>query len=71
MADYIPPKLKGNKVPLNNLVQPAQHKRAWNAAQRAGLSLADYVGALIDRDAGLPNKLDEAKQEALPIAKAS
>lgn len=71
MADYIPPKLKGNKVPLNNLVQPAQHERAWYAAHRAGLSLADYVGALIDRDAGLPNKIDDANQEALPIAKAS
>ncbi|WP_343320568.1 hypothetical protein AAFM46_16885 (plasmid) [Arthrobacter sp. TMP15] len=56
---------------MNNLVQPVQHERAWYAAQRAGLSLADYVGALIDRDAGLPNKLNDVKQEALPIAKAS
>ena len=71
MADYIPPKLKGNKVPLNNLVQPAQHERAWHAAHSVGISLADYVGALIDRDAGLPNLDHITSQEALPIAKAS
>lgn len=68
---YATPKLDGNRVALRGRLYPDQHKRAHEAATHHGLSLSDYVGALIDRDAGLPNKIDDARQEALPIAKAS
>lgn len=70
-APYVTPKLDGNRVALRGRLFPDQHKRAHEAALSHGLSLSDYVGALIDRDAGLPNKIDDAMQEALPIAKAS
>ena len=37
-----------------------------------GLSQADYVGALIDRDYGLPNALDDRQNaEELPITKTA
>lgn len=65
------PKLDGNRVALRGRVFPDQWKRAHLAADTHGLSLSDYLGALIDRDAGLPNKIDNSQQEALPIAKAS
>ncbi|WP_269450090.1 hypothetical protein [Arthrobacter sp. U41] len=40
------------------------------AMQRYNMSFGEYVGALIDRAAGLPNKLDGMHQEALAIDKA-
>lgn len=66
-APYVMPKLDGNRVPLRGRVFPEQHKRAHEAALRNGLSLSDYLGALVDRDAGLPNKIDDKNQEALPM----
>ena len=70
-APYTAPKLDGHRVALRGRIYPDQHKRAHEAASQHGLSLSDYLGALIDRDNGLPNKLDNKDQEALPIAKAS
>lgn len=64
------PKLDGNRVALRGRVFPKQWRQAHAAAAAHGLSLSDYLGALIDRDAGLPNKIDNSQQEALPIAKA-
>jgi hypothetical protein len=66
---YATPKLDGNRVALRGRIYPAQHKRAHEAANSYGLSLSDYLGALIDRDNGLPNKIDNPDQEAL-IARA-
>lgn len=68
---YTTPKLDGHRVALRGRLYPDQHKRAHEAANAHGLSLSDYVGALIDRDNGLPNKLDNTNQESLPIARAS
>lgn len=68
-SPYATPKLDGNRVALRGRIYPDQHKRAHEAAQEHGLSLSDYLGALIDRDNGLPNKLDDANQEALPISR--
>ena len=70
-AQYSTPKLDGHRVALRGRIYPEQHKRAHDAAFENGLSLSDYLGALIDRDRGLPNKLDQKRQEALPIAEAS
>lgn len=70
MEEYRAPKLIGKRAPLNCLVLPEQHHRAWEATQQYDMSFGEYVGALIDRAAGLPNKLDGMHQEALPIAKA-
>ncbi|WP_369021757.1 hypothetical protein [Paenarthrobacter ureafaciens] len=69
---YAMPKLDGNRVPLRGRVSPVQHKRAHEAAAMYGLSLSDYLGALIDRAEGLPNKIDNPdNQGTLPIAEAS
>lgn len=68
---YSTPKLDGNRVALRGRIYPDQHRRAHQAATEHGLSLSDYLGALIDRDHGRPNKLDNPNQEALPIARAS
>lgn len=62
---YATPKLDGLRVALRGRISPAQHKRAHEAAGRYGLSVSDYLGALIDRDNGLPNKLDNPGQGAL------
>ncbi|WP_052207403.1 hypothetical protein [Sinomonas humi] len=69
---YEPPKLDGSRVALRGRVLPDQHKRATEDALEAGLSLSEYLGALIDRARGLPNKLDSnyTTQEAL-IPRAS
>ncbi len=67
MEEYHAPKLVGKRAPLNCLVLPDQHRRAWVAMQQCNMSFGEYVGALIDRAAGVPNKLDGIDQEALPI----
>lgn len=67
MEEYRPPKLIGKKAPLNCLVLPDQHCTAWEATQRYNMSFGEYVGALIDRAEGRPNKLDGMQREALPI----
>lgn len=46
MEEYRAPKLIGNKAPLNCLVLPDQHDRAWLATQRYNMSFGEYVGAL-------------------------
>lgn len=71
MEEYRAPKLVGKKTPLNCLVLPDQHYRAWKTMHQYNMSFGEYVGALIDRAEGLPNKIDGMHQEALPIAKAS
>lgn len=48
----------GNKVPFSLRVYPAQHRTAAERAHNAGLSISEYIGALIDRDAGNPSALD-------------
>ena len=68
---YATPKLDGNRVALRGRVLPEQHARAHAKADEAGLSLSEYLGALIDRDCGVPNKLDNHDQEELPIPRAS
>ena len=70
MTEYKPPKQYGNKVAVGTRFTPDQHRIAMHAAKDAGLSLAEYLGALIERDAGLPNKLDNPpapKKDELPI----
>lgn len=67
MEEYRPPKLLGNKTPLNCLVQPDQHHAAWKATQRYNMSFGEYVGALIDRAEGRLNKLDGMQYGAMPI----
>lgn len=62
MEDYRPPKLIGKKAPMNCLVFPDQHYTAWKATQRYNMSFGEYVGALIDRAEGRPNKLDGMQQ---------
>lgn len=55
---YVTPKLDGHRVALRGRVFPEQHVRATIQAARHGLSLSDYLAALIDRDSGLPMELD-------------
>lgn len=68
---YATPKLDGNRVALRGRVLPDQHKRATTEATRAGLSLSEYLGALIDRACGLPNKLDDDHDREALFPKAS
>ena len=67
MEEYRPPKLIGKKAPLNCLVLPDQHYTVWKATQRYNMSFGEYVGALIDRAEGRPNKLDGMQRGALAI----
>jgi hypothetical protein len=55
---YATPKLDGHRVALRGRVLPQQHARARTQAARHGLSLSDYLAALIDRDSGLPTRLE-------------
>ncbi|WP_101853473.1 hypothetical protein [Kocuria flava] len=72
MTDYKPPKMYGNKVAVGTRFTPDQHRLAVEAAARVGLSLAEYLGALVERDAGLPNKIDDRRGiEELPITKTA
>jgi predicted HicB family RNase H-like nuclease len=72
MTDYRRPQLQGKKVALMARVSPAQHRAAIEASHEAGLSMAEYIGALIDRDAGRPNKLDNKEEEQqLPLANSA
>lgn len=69
MSEYKQPKLEGQRVPLKVRLTPSQHRLAWTAQQRhGGMTYAEYIGALIERDAGLPNALDDKRgQEPLDI----
>lgn len=66
MEEYHAPKLIGRKAPMNCLVLPDQHFTAWQATQRYSMSFGEYVGALIDRAEGRPNKLDGMQRSTLP-----
>lgn len=71
MEEYRPPKLVGKKAPLNCLVLPDQHYTAWKATQRYNMSFGEYVGALIDRAEGRPNKLDGMQRGGIASEKTS
>ncbi len=72
MTEYRQPQLQGRKVALMARVSPDQHRAAIEAAHKAELSMAEYIGALIDRDAGRPNKLDNKdKEQRLPLANSA
>ena len=71
MTEYQQPKLQGHKVALSTRVSPEQHRAAVEASHRTGLSMAEYIGALIDRDAGRPNKLDNREEPRLPLANSA
>lgn len=55
---YATPKLDGQRVALRGRVLPEQHARATTQAAQHGMSLSEYLAALIDRDSGLPTRLD-------------
>lgn len=63
MSEYKAPKLFGQRVALNTRVKPEQHRRVAERAIALGLSQADYIGALVDRDYGLPNVIDDRQNE--------
>lgn len=63
---YTTPKLDGHRVALRGRVLPEQHARATKQAAQHGLSLSDYLAALIDRDSGLPTKLDDKPDAPVP-----
>ena len=65
---FATPKLDGNRVALRGRVLPEQHARATTRAARHGLSLSNYLAALIDRDSGLPTKLDNGPAALTPRA---
>lgn len=65
---YATPKLDGHRVALRGRVLPQQHARAKTRAARHGLSLSDYLAALIDRDSGLPTRLDQEPEGRTPRA---
>lgn len=65
---YATPKLDGHRVALRGRVLPQQHVRATTQAARHGLSLSDYLAALIDRDSGLPTRLDNEAKALTPSA---
>jgi hypothetical protein len=65
---YATPKLDGQRVALRGRVLPEQHARASAQAAEHGLSLSEYLGALIDRDSGLPNKIDNPQEALIPRA---
>jgi hypothetical protein len=71
MTDYQQPKLQGHKVALMARVSPDQHRAAIEASRNAGLSMAEYIGALIDRDRGKSNKLDSREEPRLPLANSA
>ena len=67
MNDYRAPKMQGRKVPFSTRLTPEQHRLAAEDASKAGLSMAEYIGALIERAAGRPNKLDNLQEAELPL----
>jgi predicted HicB family RNase H-like nuclease len=62
-----PPRLEEGRqhVQLKARVTPEQHRRARLAAARQGVSVAAYIGALIDQAEGLPTLLDGREELAL------
>jgi hypothetical protein len=69
-TSFATPKLDGHRVALRGRVLPQQHARARTRAARHGLSLSDYLAALIDRDSGLPTRLNQEPETLTPGASA-
>jgi hypothetical protein len=67
-TSFATPKLDGHRVALRGRVLPEQHARARTRAARYGLSLSDYLAALIDSDSGLPTRLDQEPEVLTPRA---
>lgn len=67
MDEYKAPKLSGRMAPLNTLVQPENHRRAWERARALGIPMTKYIDGLIARDNGQPSILDDIEQDRLPI----
>lgn len=65
MTQYKQPKIQGRKVQVATRVSPETHRLIFEASQRSGLSIADYIEALVRRDVHLPNKLDATGQDQL------
>ena len=63
MPEYKQPKLYGQRVPFSARMGPEQHRRLFERATALGLTQADYVSALVDRDCGLPNAIDDRLDE--------
>lgn len=70
MTEYKTPALYGSKVPFSFRMYPEEHRLAAEKAEANSISMARYIGALIRRDAGLPNELDNPKaddKDVLPL----
>lgn len=67
MTEYKPPKLTGRLAPLNTLIQPENHRRAWEKSRQLGIPLTKYIDGLIARDNGVPSILDDVEQGRLPV----
>ena len=61
VSEYKTPALYGSKVPFSFRMYPEEHRLAAEKAEANNISMARYIGALIRRDAGLPNELDNPK----------
>lgn len=68
VPSYATPKLDGRRVAMRGRVLPAQHARAKSQVARHGLSLSDYLAALIDRDSGMPTRLNQEPEPLTPRA---
>lgn len=67
MSEYKAPKAIGRKIPLAVQVTPEQHKDATLAAERYGVSRAEYIGALIDLAEGRSSILDKMEPPLLTL----
>lgn len=67
MEEYRPPKLSGRMAPLNTLIQPENHRRAWERSRALGIPMTKYIDALIAHDNGEPSLLDDVDQGRLPL----
>lgn len=63
VSEYKTPALYGSKVPFSFRMYPEEHRLAAEKAEANNISMARYIGALIRRDAGLPNELDNSKSD--------
>lgn len=67
MTEYRAPQLSGRRMVLAARVQPDIHRVAYERATSLGLSVSEYVGALIARDNNRPSKLEGQRQDVLPL----
>lgn len=70
MSEYKQPKMYGRRVPFSMRMPPEVHRRLFDRTIVLGMTQADYIAALIDRDCGLPNAIDdrEEQHDQLPIS---